>query len=333
MYVENEEYPKALNNFIKNLYTSEKSLNTIELYSNHLVEFFKFIKYNKKINKDVVMNTVKINKITYEELNEITSDNIDDYKLYLIDVRKNSSKTINNKLAALDSFYTFCSSPKKQIIKTNVMDYITRNKEQKRTVIEALEPEEAIKLLETIKTSNKKFMVRDHAIYSLFLNTGIRCSELCDITVNEIKKLVSVVNITGKGNKVRGIYFNKDCIKAIEKYLPFREEMLETIEVIKEDKDKLFFSQQGKKLTEANLNKTLKIYVELAGMNPNDVHVHTLRHTYATIAYNNGMDIYELKKVLGHSDIKTVLIYAEMGRKKLKNAMNNFSLVTENEMT
>lgn len=151
--------------------------------------------------------------------------------------------------------------------------------------------------------------LRDEAIITVFLNTGLRLSELANIRIADIQE--DVLRIVGKGNKERVIVLNGSCMKAIYAYM----------EVRKGTSEYLFTSQMGTRLSERTIQRTIKKYMEQAGLNENYT-VHTLRHTAATLLYNEaGVDIRTLQEILGHSSITTTQIYTHIGSEKVRSAM------------
>lgn len=159
------------------------------------------------------------------------------------------------------------------------------------------------------------FFERDYAIITLFLNCGLRLSELVSIDISSIKG--DTLRVTGKGNKERTIYLNKACISAIKNYLSVRP-----VDGVV-DRDALFLSKRKKRISPKTVQYIVKKYIKLANLDVNKYSTHKLRHTAATLMYKYGkVDIRTLQNILGHSNVSTTQIYTHIDEDILRNAVS-----------
>lgn len=161
---------------------------------------------------------------------------------------------------------------------------------------------------------------RDYAIITLFLNCGMRLSELVNINIKDITFSESKLNVIGKGNKERTIYLNNACVSAINKYLTVRPK-----EGIKYDsKDALFLSERRERISNRTVQLIVKKELLKAGLDINKYSVHKLRHTAATLMYQYGnVDIRALQELLGHESISTTEIYTHVDNSQIRNAVES----------
>lgn len=172
--------------------------------------------------------------------------------------------------------------------------------------------EESQKLLSSIESRNKE---RDYCIITLFLNCGIRLSELCNIKIDDIRK--DILLVTGKGNKERSIYLNDSCLKSIDEYMKVRDEMTGI-----KDPEYLFLSEQRTRINKRTVQRTVKKYIESAGLDPSKYSTHKLRHTAATLLYKYAnVDIRSLQEILGHENIATTTIYTHVDEEQIREAL------------
>jgi site-specific recombinase XerD len=182
--------------------------------------------------------------------------------------------------------------------------------------------DESKSLLRAVDGKNKE---RDYCILTLFLNCGLRLSELCGINISNIKG--DILTVIGKGNKERTVYLNNACMKAIEDYLSVRSKNLHKII----DKDALFISKNWTRLNKRTVEMMLKKYLKAADLDTDKYTPHKLRHTAATLMYKYGnVDIRSLQKILGHENLSTTQIYTHVDDEKLREAINSNPLSDEN---
>ena len=184
----------------------------------------------------------------------------------------------------------------------------------KKTLPKYLSIEESKRLLSSADGKNKE---RDYCIITLFLNCGMRLSELVGLNLSSIKSNNSMT-VTGKGNKERTVYLNDACISALNAYLAVRPHD----GVI--DKDALFLSARLRRISPKTVQYIIKTDLEKAGLGGVGYSTHKLRHTAATLMYQTGqVDILTIKEILGHENLNTTQIYTHTNREQLRDAVNS----------
>ncbi|KGI40107.1 tyrosine recombinase XerC [Clostridium tetani] len=307
------ELPQQLNNFLNYLTTvKERSPNTMSAYKVDLVMFFRFLKlYKTKLPKDIEFDDIDISDIDDEFIIKITLTDLYSFMAFLDNYRDNGSYAKARKVATLKSFFKFLYS-KVKILEENPAIELESPKIKKRNPT-YLTLEESKRLLASIDGTNK---ARDYCIITLFLNCGLRLSELCSIDISKIKE--DTLYVIGKGNKERTIYLNKACLKAVEDYLKVRNKNLDKIK----DKDALFISRNNTRINKRTVEIMLKKYLKKANLDEEKYTPHKLRHTAATLMYKHGdVDIRSLQKILGHENISTTQIYTHVDNEKLREAV------------
>jgi site-specific recombinase XerD len=165
--------------------------------------------------------------------------------------------------------------------------------------------------------NGKKNVARDYAILVLFMNCGLRLSELVGINVNSIRG--DTLTVIGKGNKERTVYLNKACQDAIAAYMAERSKL----KVIKDPKA-LFLSERKVRISPKTVQYLVKKYINASGLDPDKYSPHKLRHTAATLMYKHGnVDIRALQSILGHESIATTEIYTHIDNEKLRDAVKS----------
>lgn len=234
-----------------------------------------------------------------KEINILTAteDNLEKYLLYLKNEEKLASSTRTRKLISLRGFYSYLL--KKKYINENPTENIDFPPRKKRNP-SYLTVAQAKKMLDATEDEKEPLRSRDRAILTLFLTTGLRANELREVKISDItEKMLSVI---GKRDKQREVGLNKDALKAIQNYLKIRNS----------DSEYLFISNRSNIMSKRTIQKTVKKYMEKAGLDTNKYSTHSLRHSFATIAHKNGVSIRSLQAVLGHSSINTTEIYTHI---------------------
>jgi len=180
--------------------------------------------------------------------------------------------------------------------------------------------DESRSLLDVAGDEDNRNNIRDLAIITLFLNCGVRLSELVNINIKDIKFSEQKLNVIGKGNKERTIYLNNACVKTLNEYLNVRPK-----EGIKYDSvDALFLSERRERISNRTVQVIVKRELQKAGLDTNKYSVHKLRHTAATLMYQYGnVDIRALQELLGHESISTTEIYTHVDSTQIRNAVES----------
>lgn len=289
-----------------------KSAKTVEGYFFDLRSFFRYI----KLSRDLVNEASKFEEISIldVDLNLIESVHLTDvfeFLNYAASVRSNNNNTRSRKCSSLRSFYHYLYSTTGQI-KHNPVQELSNPKIPKK-LPKYLDLEQSIDLLQAV---DGKFKERDYCILTLFLNCGMRLSELVGINLSDIRADNSL-RITGKGNKQRIVYLNEACINAINDYKRVRP-----IEGVT-DRDALFISQQLKRISPKTVQYLVKKYLRKINLT-DGYSTHKLRHTAATLMYQQGgVDTRVLKDILGHENMNTTEIYTHLSNEQIKNAINS----------
>ena len=293
-----------------------KSELTLDEYSLDIRLFLKFLKITKIKNKftDDEFNETDISDIDIKFLNAVTLDDAYRFLSYCKSVRKNQEKARARKVSSIRTFFKYLKM--NGYIDENPMINLDSPK-LKKSLPKYLTIEQSKKLLMSVEGVNKE---RDYCILTLFLNCGMRLSELVSVNYNSIQydedNLTGSVVITGKGNKERTVYLNKACISAIKSYMRVRP-----VDGIK-DRDALFLSNRLTRISAKTVQHMVDVYLEKAGLDGLGFSVHKLRHTAATLMYQTGkVDVLELKEILGHENLNTTQIYTHLLDEKLKSAV------------
>lgn len=313
-----ENLPSILNDFLGYLYTIKgKSPNTIDGYKTDLRLF---LKYTKKIKKNIKndIDDVYIGDIDEDFIKSIRLSDLYSFINYVTLKRDNSAYARARKTASIKSFFNYLET-KVKIIKENPARELESPKIEKRHPV-YLTLEQSRQLLSIVDGRNKE---RDYAILVLFLNCGLRLSELVSIDINKIKG--DTLTVVGKGNKERTVYLNSACIKAIESYLLVRPK-----DGVK-DKDALFLSERKQRISKLTVEVLVKKFIKKAGLFDDKYTPHKLRHTAATLMYKYGhVDIRALQQILGHESVSTTQIYTHIDDEKLREAIKSNPLSEEN---
>lgn len=328
--IDREQNPYFLNDFLD--YSStilNKSTNTIKEYNYDIAHFLKFIKYRYKMISgikecDIRDKEIDLTDMGLETIEKITLEDIHAFLGYLKNNYKSKPATLARKTASIRMFFKYlCNKTKK--IPNNPAQDLESPKLGKR-LPKYLSLDESKKLLETTAEANSKNhgnhdnSERNYAIITLFLNCGMRLSELVNIDIKDIDFNEQKMNVIGKGDKERTIYLNKACISAINNYLIVRPK--ERIHYA--SKDALFLSEQKRRISNRTVQYIVKEELKLAGIDSNKYSVHKLRHTAATLMYKYGqVDIRALQELLGHESISTTEIYTHVDNEQIRSAVEN----------
>jgi len=241
----------------------------------------------------------------------VTLSDLYEFISFLSRERDNNPTTRARKVASLKSFFNYLTN-KAKLLNYNPASELESPKVFKR-LPKYLNIDESKQLLNVIEGKHQE---RDYAIITLFLNCGLRLSELVNININNIKN--DTLRVTGKGNKERTIYLNEACINAINDYLKVRP-----VDGVK-DKNALFLSERKQRISNKTVQHIVKKYIALSGLDPERYSTHKLRHTAATLMYKYGkVDIRALQQILGHESISTTEIYTHVDNSQLRNAIDS----------
>lgn len=291
---------------------------TVTEYANDLATFFRFLKVIRGLaDKDTPFTEIDIKNISLETVAGVTLSDAYMFLVYCKDNRGNNERTRARKATTLRNFYKFLCVQKK-LIEENPLQELDSPK-IKKTLPKYLTLDESLALLNAV---DGKFRERDYCIITLFLNCGLRLSELVSLNLSDIRSNNTMV-VTGKGNKERTVYLNDACIDAINAYLPRRP-----VDGIK-DRNALFISRQLGRISPKTVQYIVKTTLEKAGLSDRALSTHKLRHTAATLMYQHGnVDVLAIKEILGHESLSTTQIYTHIADEQLRNAAESNPLST-----
>ncbi len=247
----------------------------------------------------------------------IKTSEIYEFLMYTGAVRQNMWSAKSRKLSAIKALYKYLTV-KRGIEFENPAINIESPK-PKKSLPKFLSLEESLMLLDVIKNDKKSSnRLRDYTIVTLFLNCGMRLSELVGINLNDIDRNLRSLRVIGKGNKERIIYLNSACQSALQDYLAWR---LQENRVKLADKA-LFLSNREHRISDKMVQKIVYKYLDIAGLESKHYSVHKLRHTAATLMYQSGeVDVRVLKDILGHEQLNTTQIYTHVSNAAMSAAM------------
>lgn len=320
--VEFQTFPRFLRDYANYLTVIEgKSEKTVCEY---LLDLRTFFRYMIMVEDDLILSIDELEKISIKHLslndvNRVDTSLIVNFLAYARNDRNNSSSTRNRKLSAIKSFFRHVHN-KKHLIDRNPAAEIDGIQASK-TLSKYLSVEEAVSLLEAVNADvESKTRQRDYSIIALFLNTGMRLSELVGLNIESFDPEVSYVKVLGKGSKERIIYLNNAARDAVISYLRVRLDP----RYIRTSSHALFLSARQQRISPKTVQYIVNKYLNLAGLSGRGYSVHKLRHTAATLMYQSGkVDIRVLKDILGHEQLNTTQIYTHLVNRNMADAMDN----------
>lgn len=290
---------------------SKSELTALE-YASDLRTFYRFImiRYNL-CDKDTPFDEISISWLSDDVIINITLDDAYAFLAYCRQKRNNSDNAIARKVVSIKRFYRYLEV--NNILKENRIAFLEAP-QTKKALPKYLTLEQSVKLLNSI---DGKFKERDYCILTIFLNCGLRLSELVGINISHIRDDNTLV-VKGKGNKERTVYLNEACLKAISSYLAVRP-----VDGVK-DRDALFISSQKRRISKQGVQKIVERSLEKSGLSGLGFSTHKLRHTSATLMYQyGGVDPLQLKEILGHENLSTTEIYTHIKNEQLKQAVDS----------
>ena len=304
-----QDVPQIVRDFLMYIQVVRgESKVTGEDYYFDLRTFFRFMKMYKNDLRDVEFEKIDITDIDADFIRGITLSDVYEFLFYLENERNNSARSRSRRISCLRTFFKYL---------TNKVGLLTENPLEEldspslpKSLPKYLNLEDSIKLLESVEGANKE---RDYAILTIFLNCGLRLSELVGLDLSDIHD--DFIIVTGKGNKQRSIYLNDACRSAIDDYLKVRGAA-----GIK-DKDALFISRNRNRISPKTVQWLVKKHLGNAGLSDQHLSTHKLRHTAATLMHRHGnVDIRVLQEILGHENLGTTQIYTHVDSDQVKSA-------------
>ena len=288
--------------------------------SEYYLDLRMFLRFMKLMRNDMPVNSllddINIRDVDLEFIRSITTSDIFDFLSYLANDRTPnpessvpdygiSASSRARKLSSIKSFYKYLTVRTKQLSDNPVaeMEY----PKLRKSLPKYLTYDQSAALLRSVSGTNEK---RDYAILMLFLNCGIRRSELVGLNMTDVYE--DRIRVVGKGNKERFVYFGTPCRKAIDAYLIERNKKVLT------DNRALFGSRDGNRISVTAVHRLVKKALLQAGLDPDQFSAHKLRHTAATMMLSGGVDVKTVQEVLGHENLNTTQIYTHIENTELK---------------
>ena len=313
--------PRLLRDYAS--YTATIKGNSEKTVCEYLLDIRTFFRFLKMRDSSADFNKEDFEKISIADLSEedvraVNPQTVIEFLMFAHTERENSAGTRMRKLSALRSFFKYMHT-RRHIIDTDPTDDIDPPKKG-RSLPKYLSVEEAVRLLEAVRADNlSRTTDRDYAIITLFLNTGMRLSELVGLNLQSLDSQLDFVRVVGKGNKERVVYLNHAAKSALAAYLKMRLDP----KYISTSDNALFLSARQQRISNKTVQWIIYKYLDLAGLGEKGLSVHKLRHTAATLMYQSGkVDVRVLKDILGHEQLNTTQIYTHVISQNMESAMD-----------
>ena len=312
------ESPPILRDFLSYHETIKAhSQKTVDEYFLDLRNFFRYLKQSRDPSlRDLPLNEISIMDVDLDFVKSVTLTDIYAYMTYLSRDRvlhQNSDASdygLNaasraRKIATIRSFYNYLTN-KAHLLDVNPCKDLDSPK-IKKTLPKYLTLDESVQLLQSVDGQNRE---RDYCILTIFLNCGLRISELCGLDLQDIQD--DALRVLGKGNKVRIVYLNDACKDALNDYLAVRRP------ITGRDHNSLFLSTRNERISRSSVHALVKKHLSAAGLDASEYSSHKLRHTAATLMLQNGVDVKAVQEVLGHEHLNTTEIYTHIDNDALR---------------
>ena len=292
-----------------------KSSKSVEQYYSDLRTFFRYILLVRgKAPQGIPFNKIDISGADIELVRSVTVSDLYGFMVYCKEELRNNTATRARKTSTLRLFFKYMSVQTHRL-DSNPADLLEAPK-IKQSLPKYLSLEDSLELLNSVDGENER---RDYCILTIFLNCGLRLSELCGLNLSDISS-DGTMTVTGKGNKERMVYLNDSCKTAIKRYLEVRPHEGLTAE----SKNALFISRNHKRISPRTVEHIVTSYIKKAGLDGKGLSTHKLRHTAATLMYQHGhVDIRMLKDILGHANLGTTQIYTHVSDEQIKAAIDS----------
>lgn len=293
------------------------SQRTVDEYYLDMRNFFRYLKQQRDpALAGKALDEIDIRDVDIDFISRITLTDIYSYLTYLSRDRVQhqnseiSNKGLNaasraRKLATIRSFFNYICN-KRHLLEDNPCKDVDTPKQMK-SLPRYLTLNESLSLLESVDGANRE---RDYCILTLFLNCGLRISELIGLDITDIHD--DALRVLGKGNKVRVVYLNQACKDALARYMAVRRP------ITGRDKNALFLSEQNRRISRSMVHALVKKHLSAAGLDSEKYSSHKLRHTAATLMLQNGVDVKAVQEVLGHEHLNTTEIYTHIDNEALR---------------
>lgn len=327
-----DDAPQLLKDYLIYLQiVKNRSELTVLNYYTDLKSFFRYykIKTGRASDDPSEFQNISISDITETDIKSVDLMMAQEFLIFTKNEKDNHPKARYRKGVALRQFFKYLTN-NKALFKVSPLANLELPT-PKAALPKYLTLEESVDMLSNIETSDSK---RDYCIITFFLNCGMRLSELVGINMQDIRSThdkngheVWTLKVTGKGNKERIIYLNDACVNAYNDYLDLAETDNEKRDAagnrnMTAKTDALFLSRRNTRISNRRVQQIVEECLKASGLDNRGLSVHKLRHTAATLMYQNGVDVRVLKEVLGHENLNTTQIYTHISDEQMENAMN-----------
>ena len=295
------------------------SRKTIDEYFLDLRTFFRFIKLHKNLApQNAVFDEISIMDVDVAFLKSVTITDVYEYLAFLSRDRPKHNNSRNTeyglsansrarKIAVIRSYYKYLTLKANKLSENPVADL--DSPKLRKSLPRYLSLDESVKLLDGV---DGMFKERDFCILSIFLNCGLRISELAGLDLTDLR--ADSIRILGKGNKERVVFINDACAEAINSYLLIRKNIAAV------DKRAFFLSSRRTRISTSTIHSLVKKHLLAAGLDRTRYSSHKLRHTAATLMLKSGVDVRTLQELLGHEHLNTTQIYTHVESSSLRDA-------------
>ncbi len=313
-----DDCPSYLQEYLNYISTIKmRSELTVKNYYYDLKLFLRFLKKENGLCGDEDFKDIKIYDVSEELVKKTTLSDLLAFLAFTASERDNQGKARARKAVSLRRFFKYLTQNKAWFDVSPAQNLELPS--PSKALPKHLTIEQATELLKTCSDFKDWADYRDFCMITFFLNCGMRLSELVGINCKDYvsttieNKRVAYIKITGKGNKERIVYLNSACVSAYMNYIQIRPESRDNA---------LFVSNKGKRISNRRVEQIIEEKLKLSGLDGMGFSVHKLRHTAATLMYQNGVDVRVLKEVLGHENLDTTQIYTHVANEQIRNAID-----------
>ncbi|MBR6951898.1 MAG: tyrosine recombinase XerC [Oscillospiraceae bacterium] len=313
------EAPEIIRKFLSYHETIKgHSRKTVEEYYLDLRTFFRYLKISRGlVPRSTELEDVSIEDVDLALVRSVTLSDIYDFLSFLSRDRAVHSNSRNTayglnaasrarKIATIRSYYKYLYAKEKLLEENPVKDL--DSPKLVKTLPRYLTLEESVRLLQNVDGKNVE---RDYCILTLFLNCGLRISEMVGLNLADVRE--DSLRVLGKGSKERIVFLNDACKAAIGAYLPIRTACAANTPA-------LFISSRRERISRSTVHNLVKKHLQEAGLDSSKYSAHKLRHTAATLMLQNGVDVRTLQELLGHEHLNTTQIYTHVENDSLREA-------------
>lgn len=318
-----DDSPKYLSDFLDYMAVIKgRSALTIKNYYSDLRLFLRYLKVNNDPSlKDSDFSQIIISDVPEQLVKSVTLTDILGFLHFSMEQRQNEQKARARKAVSIRRFFKYLTDNKQWFEVSPAANLELPS--PKNALPKHLTIDQANQLLSECSDIKDWTDSRDYCIITFFLNCGMRLSELVGISVNDYMKSKDIttgeeyyfIKVIGKGNKERIIYLNNACVDAYNAYIQVRPNA--------QNENALFLSKRLKRISNRRVEQIIEEKLMKSGLSGMGFSVHKLRHTAATLMYQNGVDVRVLKEVLGHENLNTTQIYTHVSNIQIKQAMDN----------